>query len=153
MRPLLSTAFAALIVGNRQHPVRRGAARSRRRTSYDGVWSVAIYTTRGDCDRAVRAAVRIIGGRVSADDQSYQVYGAVGRGGVISVTVASGNRSASGSGRLSQNAGGGRWRTATGECSGQWTAATPQLAEPSVHPVLRAAVLAFHHGQTSRARR
>ena len=44
------------------------------------------------------------------------------RDGMIKVTVASGNRAASGSGRLSQNVGGGHWRTATGECSGRWTA-------------------------------
>jgi len=117
VRPLLSTAFAGLLLATASIP-----SDAARRTSYDGVWSVAIYTTRGDCDRAVRAAVRITGGRVSADDQSYQAYGAVAPGGAIRVTVASGNRSASGSGRLSQNAGGGRWRTATGECSGQWTA-------------------------------
>lgn len=118
--PLLSAALAGLLLTTASIP--SDARRAPARTSYDGVWSVAIYTTRGDCDRAVRAAVRITGGRVSADDQSYQAYGAVGRDGVIRVTVASGNRSASGSGRLSQNAGGGRWRTATGECSGQWTA-------------------------------
>jgi hypothetical protein len=121
VRPLLSATFAGLFLATASIPS-DAARRAPARTSYDGVWSVAIYTTRGDCDRAVRAAVRIAGGRVSADDQSYQAYGAVGRDGVIKVTVASGNRTASGSGRLSQNAGGGRWRTATGECSGQWTA-------------------------------
>jgi hypothetical protein len=120
-RPLLSAAFVFLLLATASIPS-DAARRAPARTSYDGVWSVAIYTTRGDCDRAVRAAVRITGGRVSADDQSYQAYGAVGRDGVIKVTVTSGNRSASGSGRLSQNAGGGHWRTATGECSGQWTA-------------------------------
>jgi hypothetical protein len=117
LRPLLSATFAGLLLATASIP-----SDAARRNSYDGVWSVAIYTQRGDCDRAVRAAVRITDGRVSADDQSYQAYGAVGRDGLIKVTVASGNRSASGSGRLSQNAGGGRWRTATGECSGHWTA-------------------------------
>jgi hypothetical protein len=121
VRPLLSAAFAGLLLATAGTPS-DAARRAPARTSYDGVWSVAIYTTRGDCDRAVRAAVRITDGRVSADDQSYQAYGAVGRDGVIKVTVAAGNRSASGSGRLSQNTGSGRWRAATGECSGQWTA-------------------------------
>jgi hypothetical protein len=121
LRPLLSAVFAALLLATAGIPS-DAARRAPARTSYDGVWSVAIYTTRGDCDRAVRAAVRITGGRVSADDQSYQAYGAVGRDGLIRVTVAAGSRSASGSGRLSQNAGSGRWRAATGECSGQWTA-------------------------------
>jgi hypothetical protein len=120
-RPLLSAALAGLLLATASLPS-DAARRAPAQTAYDGVWSVAIYTTRGDCDRAVRAAVRITDGRVSADDQSYQAYGAVGRNGMIKVTVASGNRTASGSGRLSQKVGGGRWQTATGECSGQWTA-------------------------------
>jgi hypothetical protein len=36
-----------------------------RGSSYDGTWSVAIYTLRGDCG-SLRAALRIIGGRVSS---------------------------------------------------------------------------------------
>jgi hypothetical protein len=43
----------------------------------DGAWSVAIYTLRGDCG-SVRAAVRIVGGRVYSEDQSYRASGAVG---------------------------------------------------------------------------
>jgi len=42
--------------------------------------------------------------------------------GAIRVTVAQGGQSASGAGRLSGNSGRGWWRTATGQCSGQWTA-------------------------------
>ena len=44
---------------------------------YVGAWSVAIYTLRGDCG-SVRAAVRIVGGRVYSEDQSYRASGAVG---------------------------------------------------------------------------
>jgi hypothetical protein len=68
------------------------------RSSYDGSWSVAI-TLRGDCG-SVRAALRIVGGRVYSEDQSYQAYGAVGSGGAIHVTLVRGGESASGSGRL-----------------------------------------------------
>jgi len=42
--------------------------------------------------------------------------------GAIRVTVAEAGRSASGSGRLVGNNGGGQWRTSTGQCAGQWTA-------------------------------
>jgi hypothetical protein len=91
------------------------------RSSYDGQWSVAIYTLRGDCG-AVRAALRIVGGRVYSVDSSYQAYGAVGAGGTIRVTVVSGGRSASGSGRLSRVSGSGRWRSSRGECVGTWSA-------------------------------
>ena len=90
-------------------------------SAYDGSWNVAIYTQRGDCG-SVRAALRIVGGRVYSEDQSYQSNGAVGANGVIQVSVASGVLSASGSGKLSQSSGAGQWRSSTGECSGSWSA-------------------------------
>ena len=90
-------------------------------SAYDGTWSVAIYTLRGDCG-SVRVAARIAGGRVYSKDESYQANGAVGANGVIRVSVASGRLSASGSGRLSGNSGAGRWRSSRGECSGRWSA-------------------------------
>src|SRR5215470_12590839 len=88
---------------------------------YDGTWSVAIYTLRGDCG-SVRVAAQIVGGRVYSKDQSYQANGAVGANGAIRVSVASGRLSASGSGRLSQNSGARSWRSSRGECSGTWSA-------------------------------
>jgi hypothetical protein len=88
---------------------------------YDGTWSVAIYTLRGDCG-SVRVAARIVGGRVYSEDESYQANGAVGASGVIRASVAGAGRSASGSGRLSQNSGAGRWSSSRGECSGTWSA-------------------------------
>jgi hypothetical protein len=97
------------------------AARRVGGSAYDGSWSVAIYTLRGNCG-SVRAAVRIVGGRVYSEDQSYQAGGGVGANGVVRVTVAGFGRSASGSGRLSRNSGAGRWRSSRGECSGSWSA-------------------------------
>ena len=90
-------------------------------SSYDGTWSVAVYTLRGDCG-SIRAALRIIGGRVYSEDQNYQSSGSVGANGVIRVTVAGAGRSASGSGRLTNNSGAGRWSSSAGECSGSWSA-------------------------------
>jgi hypothetical protein len=90
-------------------------------SAYDGIWSVAIYTLRGDCG-SVRVAARIVGGRVYSKDESYQSNGAVSASGVIRVNVASGRLSASGSGRLSNNSGAGRWTSSRGECSGSWSA-------------------------------
>src|SRR6516165_6346779 len=97
------------------------AARRISGSPYDGAWSVAIYTLRGDCG-SVRVAAQIVGGRVYSKGQSYQANGAVGTNGVIRVSVASGRLSASGSGRLSRNSGAGRWRSARGEGSGSWSA-------------------------------
>jgi hypothetical protein len=90
-------------------------------SAYDGIWSVAIYTLRGDCG-SVRVAARIVGGRVYSKDESYQSNGAVSASGVIRVSVVSGRLSASGSGRLSNNSGAGSWRSSRGECSGSWSA-------------------------------
>ena len=97
------------------------AARRIVSSPYDGTWSVAIYTLRGNCG-SVRVALQIIGGRVNSQDQSYQASGGVGANGVVRVGVAGFGRSASGSGRLSRNAGAGRWRSSRGECSGTWSA-------------------------------
>ena len=58
------------------------AARRAGGSPYDGTWSVAIYTLRGDCG-SVRVAAQIVGGRVNSKDESYQANGAVGANGVI----------------------------------------------------------------------
>jgi hypothetical protein len=92
-------------------------------SSYDGMWSVTIFTQAGNCPSSLRYAVRVAKGRVFGDDQSYDVNGFVAPNGATRVMVSEQGQSASGTGRLSGNAGAGRWRTSTGQCSGQWTAA------------------------------
>jgi hypothetical protein len=96
---------------------------ARAANSYDGNWSVTIITQTGNCPSSLRYAVRVAKGRVYGDDQSYDVNGSVASNGATRVTVSEKGQSASGTGRLSGNAGAGRWRTSTGQCSGQWTAA------------------------------
>ena len=114
----LAPTLATVLLGVATNPTN---AAHRGGSAYDGTWSVAIYTLRGDCG-SVRVAAQIVGGRVYSKDQSYQANGAVGANGVIRVSVASGRLSASGSGRLSPNSGAGRWRSSRGECSGSWSA-------------------------------
>jgi hypothetical protein len=97
------------------------AARRAGGSAYDGTWSVAIYTQQGACG-SVRVAVRIVGGRVYSEDQSYQSNGSVSANGLVRVSVAGAGRSASGSGRLSRDSGAGRWRSSRGECWGTWSA-------------------------------
>jgi hypothetical protein len=118
-RPFLVSTIAALLLS--LACTMSNATRRIGGSAYDGTWSVAIYTLRGDCG-SVRVAVRIVGGRVYSADQSYQSNGAVGANGVVRVSVAGAGRSASGSGRLSHNSGAGRWRSSRGECSGSWSA-------------------------------
>jgi hypothetical protein len=88
LRLLLAPTLAAalLLACSPTNAAHRGGG-----SAYDGTWSVAIYTLRGDCG-SVRVAARIIGGRVYSADQSYQANGAVGANGVIRVAVAGAGR-------------------------------------------------------------
>jgi hypothetical protein len=128
LRPFFALVMAALFAASSILPTDaapRVAPQSRVTSQYyDGVWSVSIVTMYGDCSRGYRYPVRIINGRVlkADNDPNYQVYGAVSRNGAIAVTVSGGGQTASGAGRLSRSYGSGRWRTTSGECSGQWTA-------------------------------
>jgi hypothetical protein len=119
-RAIFIVTIAGLLFGITGAPS-DAARRTAKASSYDGTWSVAIYTLRGDCG-SLRAALRIAGSRVYSGDGSYQAYGSVGAGGAIRVTLIRGSQSASGSGRLSFNSGAGRWRTSGGECFGTWSA-------------------------------
>jgi hypothetical protein len=119
LRPIFATLFVASLVALPSVP----SDAARRTNAFDGSWSVVIYTTSGDCDRSLRYSLQIIGGQIVSQQQNYQIAGAVAPNGAIRVTVAEAGRSASGSGRLVGNNGSGQWRTSTGQCAGQWTAA------------------------------
>jgi hypothetical protein len=89
--------------------------------SYDGVWSVLVHTEKGDCDPGYRYPIRIANGHlINAGDSAFTISGAVAATGAITVTVAAGGKSASGSGHLAGAGGGGSW--SGGACSGSWTA-------------------------------
>jgi hypothetical protein len=104
-----STALAATTTSNAASP------------RYDGVWSVLIVTEKGDCDRGYRYPVRISNGTlVNGGSNPFTISGRVLPSGSITVTVSSGQKSATGTGRLAGNAGGGSWQG--GACSGSWTA-------------------------------
>jgi hypothetical protein len=93
-------------------------------TPYDGLWSVAIITDSGTCDRGYRYALRINDGIVSYDDPSFNVTGRVNARGQVSVSLRYGDDVASGTGRLSRDYGQGVWsgHSATSMCSGHWEA-------------------------------
>src|SRR5215469_6903713 len=59
-------AAVLLLACNPTNAAHRGGG-----SAYDGTWSVAIYTLRGNCG-SVRVAARIVGGRVYSKDESYQ---------------------------------------------------------------------------------
>jgi hypothetical protein len=88
---------------------------------FDGLWSVSVVTEKGDCDRGYRYPIRIANGQLqNAGDNTFTITGKVAQTGAITVTVAAAGKSATGSGQLAGNGGGGHW--AGGACSGTWTA-------------------------------
>ena len=92
-------------------------------SNFDGQWSVMIVTQKGSCDRAYRYPVKIDNGSVGyAGDAAFTVSGKVGPNGAVTVTVARGNQSANGQGKLSATDGSGMWVAGSGDCSGIWTA-------------------------------
>ena len=92
--------------------------------TYDGLWSVSIYTAYGPCDPTYRYPARIVGGRVvqAENNFSYQISGAVVASGAIGVTVYRGGQSATGYGRLRGSSGSGRWSASGNMCHGTWSA-------------------------------
>lgn len=91
--------------------------------SYDGLWSVVIVTQQGICDTSYRYPVRIVKGAVvNAGSTSVEISGAVQKNGAVVVHVSSGDKSATGTGRLAGASGGGSWSGGNGACSGVWQA-------------------------------
>jgi hypothetical protein len=93
------------------------------RASFDGAWAVTITTQRGDCDSGSGFGVDIHDGGIYGRG-GFSVSGHVAPSGAVTVQIASGSSSASGSGRLSGNSGGGIWHGvgSRGACSGHWSA-------------------------------
>ena len=124
VRTILITTLAALVGATASLPAyatqrsgsRHGAS------SFDGRWSVLLQTMRGHCPAAVRAGVHILGGRVLTEDQGFGLEGRVAPSGTVRVTVSASGQGGDASGHLSRGVGRGRWRTWSGECSGEWIA-------------------------------
>jgi hypothetical protein len=94
------------------------------RAAFDGSWSVLIQTRSGACDAAFRSSVQIRNGVIFSEAGGFNMNGHVSPKGMVRVSVSADGQSASGSGRLSQNSGGGVWRGQgnRGSCSGTWAA-------------------------------
>src|SRR5215472_17482379 len=89
--------------------------------NFDGKWSVVVVTEKGDCDRAYRYPIDIRNATViNGGNASFDISGKVQGDGAVAVRISYGQKSASGSGRLSGNSGGGHW--AGGGCAGSWMA-------------------------------
>lgn len=90
---------------------------------YDGVWSVVILTKTGICDTSYRYPIRITNGTVgNAGNATVNITGKVGRNGALTVNVGTGDKTATGTGRLSGRTGSGSWTGGNGACAGVWQA-------------------------------
>ena len=113
-----AAALAAFVVASLA-PASAGPIKA----TFDGQWSVLIVTEKGRCDRAYRYPVRIENGTVGyAGTAAFNISGAVGNNGAVTVTVSRGSQSATGTGRMSATDGSGIWIASSGECSGTWSA-------------------------------
>ena len=76
--------------------------------NFDGRWSVVVVTTKGECDRAYRYPNDIRGqDLINAGNASFDISGKVAVDGAVAVKIMYGDKSASGSGRLSATSGQG----------------------------------------------
>jgi hypothetical protein len=93
------------------------------RSLYDGSWDLIFATKRGTCDRAYNFTVNINNGIITHPNL-VRFKGYVARSGAVRASVTVQDKYASGSGKLSSNAGRGTWSgySGTARCSGYWTA-------------------------------
>ncbi len=120
LAPMTRPALAAFAAASLAAPAFAGTIA---KAAFDGHWSVLIVTEKGRCDRAYRYPVRIENGTVGyAGTASFNISGAVGNNGAVTVTVSRGSQSATGTGRMSATDGMGTWTAGSGECSGTWSA-------------------------------
>jgi hypothetical protein len=92
-------------------------------TIYDGSWALTIRTTRGACDPTYNFQVNIRNGMIFHPNL-VRLRGRVTGKGAVRVSVAVPGKFAAGSGRMTRNAGRGRWsgHSDNARCSGSWTA-------------------------------
>ena len=89
--------------------------------NFDGTYSVAITTERGNCE-AASWSVAVNGGRIADSGMFVQSAGYVdGRGRVI-LRVTHGSDILAAAGALNGETGGGTWQSPTRQCSGRWRA-------------------------------
>ena len=115
--------FGAAVVAALAAPGATDARTARRGGGYDGIWNVPIITQAGTCDPAYSYPFHVSGGRISSNGAA-DVSGSVSGGGSVVVRISAAGAVATGSGRLGDSSGAGRWsaKFSSGNCSGRWQA-------------------------------
>ena len=92
-------------------------------SAYDGSWELAFVTQTGTCDPTYNFTVNISEGIVTHPNL-VRFKGYVAKSGSVRASVTVQDKFASGTGRLFQASGRGRWsgHAGGGQCSGYWTA-------------------------------
>jgi hypothetical protein len=93
------------------------------RSAYDGSWDLAFVTQNGACDPTYNFTVNVSDGVVTHPNL-VKFKGYVAKSGSVHASVTVHDKFASGTGRLFETSGRGKWsgRMGSGRCSGYWTA-------------------------------
>jgi hypothetical protein len=93
-------------------------------TEYDGLWSVVVYTARGQRDPSYRISGAITNGEISYAYGSLEVKGHVEPSGATHVHVTYGDAHGEAHGQMTATHGSGTWsgNGPNGHCSGTWNA-------------------------------
>ena len=93
------------------------------RSAYDGSWDLVFVTQRDTCDPTYNFTVDVSDGIVTHPNL-VKFKGYVAKSGTVRASVTVQDKFASGTGRLFETSGRGRWigRAGSARCSGSWTA-------------------------------
>lgn len=91
-------------------------------SGYDGTWSVALTTERGNCDPAYTWSIAVTNGRIGDDNLFVQSEGFVNEKGRVILQVTHGSDVLAAAGAIKGVIGSGTWESPTSQCSGRWQA-------------------------------
>jgi len=93
------------------------------RSAYDGSWDLVFVTQRGSCDPSYNFTVNVSDGVVTHPNL-VKFKGYVAKSGSVHASVTVHDKFASGTGRLFETSGRGKWSGHAGSarCTGYWTA-------------------------------
>ena len=93
------------------------------RSAYDGSWDLVFVTQKGTCDPSYSFTVNVSDGIVTHPNL-VKFKGYVAKSGSVHASVTVHDKFASGTGRLSETSGRGKWsgRAGSERCWGYWTA-------------------------------
>jgi len=99
------------------------ASAAQARSAYDGSWDLAFVTQEGACDPTYNFTVNVSDGVVTHPNL-VKFKGYVAKSGSVHASVTVHDNFASGTGRLFETSGRGKWsgRAGSARCTGYWTA-------------------------------